>query len=340
MFRLEPLQLDVGVLFVDRSLAKGLGYGVAAGVCWGVIFLGPQLAAGLSGAQFAVLRFLCYGAFSLALLLPRWRQVSAQLTRADWVALFWLSLIGNLVYYSLVGSGVQLVGIATTSLIVGLIPVLVTLAGRHDANAVALKPLLPSLGLACAGVALVSLNALRNGQDGPASTGSVVVGLLCAVGALLSWSWYAVANTRRLGVLHTVSSHDWALLTGVMTGAQALLLAIPVLGPAAAEHALSSWGHFVLVAAGVALLSSVVGGVCWNQASRLLPLALSGQVLVVETLAALLFGFAWEQRLPTGLELAAIALLVGGVVWCLSCHRTRAAGPVLPQGSTRSARTP
>lgn len=323
---------------MDRSLAKGLGYGVAAGVCWGVIFLGPQLAAGLSGTQFAVLRFLCYGGFSLVLLLPRWRQVSARLTRPDWVALFWLSLVGNLLYYSLVGNGVQLVGIATTSLIVGLIPVLVTLAGRHDANAVALGRLLPSLGLACTGVALVSLNALRSGHDNPASSGGAVAGLLCAVGALLSWSWYAVANTRRLGVLHRVSSHDWALLTGVMTGAQALLLAIPVLGPAVAAHAPSSWGHFVLVGAGVALLSSVVGGACWNQASRLLPLALSGQVLVVETLAALLFGFAWEQRLPTGLELAAIALLVGGVVWCLSCHRGGAEGHAQPANAPQSGR--
>lgn len=308
-------------MFTDRSLARGLGYGVAAGVCWGVIFLGPQLVAGLSGAQFAVVRFLCYGGFSLVLLIPRWRRVTGRLTRADWVALFWLSLVGNLVYYSLVGSAVQLVGIATTSLIVGLIPVLVTLAGRHDASAVPLRRLLPSLGLACAGVALVSLNALGSGPHNLACSAGVVAGLLCAVGALFSWSWYAVANTRRLGRLHNVSAHDWALLTGVMTGAQALLLAVPVLGPVAAQHAASNWGHFVLVAAGVALLSSVVGNACWNQASRLLPLALSGQVLVVETLAALLFGFAWEQRLPTALELMAIALLVGGVAWCLNCHR-------------------
>lgn len=44
-------------------------------------------------------------------------------------------------YYTLVGTGVQLVGIATTCLIVGLIPVFVTLAGRHDVNAVSLRQL-------------------------------------------------------------------------------------------------------------------------------------------------------------------------------------------------------
>jgi len=307
-------------MFADRSLLKGLGFGVCAGLCWGVIFLGPALTPGLSGVQFAVLRFLCYGALSLVLLLPRWRSVCSRLGRADWQSLFWLSLIGNLFYYAMVGSAVQLVGIATTSLIVGLIPVFVTLAGRNDANAVSLLRLMPSLCCAVSGVVLISLNTLHSGKHAGLSA-SNVLGLLCAVGALISWSWYAVSNTRRLGVMTRVSSHDWSLLTGIMTGAQALVLAVPVLGAEVASHSTSELTHDLLVAGGVALLSSVVGGACWNQASRLLPLALSGQVLVVETLAALLFGFLWERRLPGALELIAIALLLTGVVWCLRCYR-------------------
>ncbi len=306
-------------MFTDRSLLKGIVYGVCAGLCWGVIFLGPQLTQGLSGLQFAVLRFLCYGAISAALLMPRWRRVCASLTRADWKSLFWLSLIGNLVYYTLVGTGVQLVGIATTSLIVGLIPVFLALAGRHDANAVSLRKLLPSLCCAMAGVVLISWHALING-DAP-ETSTSIAGILCATGALVTWSWFAVGNARRLIQLNSISSNDWALLTGIMTGAQSLLLAVPVLALQADTHGSDEWLHFFLVACGVALLSSVVGGACWNQASRLLPLALSGQVLVIETLAALAFGFLWEHRLPDTYEMAAIALLVAGVVWCLNSHR-------------------
>lgn len=306
-------------MFADRSLLKGIVYGVCAGLCWGVIFLGPQLTPGLSGLQFAVLRFLCYGLISLALLLPRWRRVCANLTIADWKSLFWLSLVGNLIYYALVGTGVQLVGIATTSLIVGLIPVFVTLAGRHDANAVSLRKLVPSLCCAVAGVVLISWHALIDGDRSDTLTN--IAGVLCATGALATWSWFAVSNARRLVQVVSVSSHDWALLMGVMTGAQSLLLAAPVLGLHAVSHGSAQWLHFFLVAGGVALLSSVIGGACWNQASRLLPLALSGQVLVIETLAALVFGFLWEHRLPDPYELAAIVLLVTGVVWCLNSHR-------------------
>jgi drug/metabolite transporter (DMT)-like permease len=164
-------------MLVDRSLLKGIVYGVCAGLCWGVIFLGPQLTQGLSGLQFALLRFLCYGAISAALLMPRWRRVCANLVWADWKSLFWLSLIGNIVYYALVGTGVQLVGVATTSLIVGLIPVLVTLAGRHDANAVPLPRLLPSLCCALAGVVLISWHALIDGDTPDTSTN--IGGILC-----------------------------------------------------------------------------------------------------------------------------------------------------------------
>ena len=310
-------------MFIDRSLAKGLGYGIGAGLCWGVIFLGPALTPGLSGLQFAVLRFLCYGVFSLALLLPRWRDVCSRLTRADWKSLFWLSLIGNLLYYSLVGSAVQRVGIATTSLIVGLIPVVITLAGRNDANAVALIRLIPSLCCAIAGVVLISLSALQRGENTEMRVGNVL-GLICATGAMISWSWYAVSNARRLKVIAKVSAHEWSLLTGIMTGALALLLAIPVFALEGSTYSAPEWINFLLVAGGVALLSSVVGGACWNQASRLLPLALGSQVLVIETLAGLLFGFLWEQRLPSLLEVVAMGSLVSGVVWCLGCYRGRA----------------
>lgn len=308
-------------MVIQQSLTKGIACGVAAGVCWGVIFLGPALTTGLSGTAFAVLRFICYGLFSVLLLLPRWRRVCATLTRADWVSLFWLSLIGNVLYYALVGTGVQHVGVATTSLIVGLIPVCVALAGRRDAHAVPLRRLAPSLCCAMAGVVLISLNAL--GAEHSIGTGAGInLGLLCAFGALASWSWYAVSNARRLAIAR-VSAHDWALLTGVMAGAQSVLLGIPLLGPELATLDTPVWLHHLLVAAGVALLASVVGGAFWNQASRLLPLALSGQVLVVETLAALLLGFIWEQRLPSVFELIAMGLLVLGVVWCLLCHQRR-----------------
>ncbi|WP_145010550.1 DMT family transporter [Pseudomonas oryzihabitans] len=312
----------------ERALsAVGIGYGLAAGLCWGVIFLAPALVPDLSGAQFAVLRFLCYGLVSFGLLLPCWRQLRTQLTWSDGSRLFWLSLGGNLCYYTLVGVAVKQAGIAATTLIVGLIPVLVALAGRHDRGAVGFDRLWPSLGCALLGVALISYETLTTTAVGERPA----LGLLCACGALLAWSWFAVVNTRLLART-PIGVHDWGLLLGGMTGAQALLAAPWLLGEELASRAPADWLQPLLVAAGVALLASVIGGACWNQASRRLPLTLSGQAIVIETLASLTYGFLWNGRWPTRLEALAILLLLLGTSWCLRCHRRRPT--TAPAGAT------
>jgi drug/metabolite transporter (DMT)-like permease len=54
--------------------------------------------------------------------------------------------------------------------------------------------------------------------------------------------------------------------------------------------------------------------------SKLLPLTLLGQMILFETLFALIYGFLWEQRLPTTLECVAFTLVVLSVVSCLAAH--------------------
>ena len=55
--------------------------------------------------------------------------------------------------------------------------------------------------------------------------------------------------------------------------------------------------------------------------SRLLPLTMVGQMILFETGFALIYGFLWEQRLPTLLESAAFALVVASVISCIAVHR-------------------
>jgi drug/metabolite transporter (DMT)-like permease len=77
----------------------------------------------------------------------------------------------------------------------------------------------------------------------------------------------------------------------------------------------------------VALGASVIGNGLWNAASKLLPLSLSGQLIVFETLFALLYGFLHEGRWPRPLESCAIALMLAGVLWSVSLHRPAAQAP-------------
>jgi drug/metabolite transporter (DMT)-like permease len=70
----------------------------------------------------------------------------------------------------------------------------------------------------------------------------------------------------------------------------------------------------------LALGASVIGNQLWNIASRKVPVTLSGQLILFETLFALLYSFIYHQRLPRGLEVAAIVLLTAGVLWSVRVH--------------------
>jgi drug/metabolite transporter (DMT)-like permease len=305
---------------VSRNIWLGLGAGILAGAFWGLVFLTPELTRGFSPMQLSAGRYLAYGLIAAALVAPSWRRLVRTLSWKEWRALGWLSFTGNIIYYVFLANAVHNGGVAMTSLVIGMLPVTITLVGSRDRHAVPLRQLAPSLLMSAAGLVCISWPALASGRHGS------VFGLLCAIGSLVSWTLYAVGNSRWLARLDHVSANEWSLLTGVMTGAQALLLAVPAFILAPGVHAPSAWLYFAGVVSTVALLCSVVGNALWNHASRLLPLTMTGQMIVFETLFALLYGFMWEGRWPTRLESLAMVLLVGGVLSCAQAHR-EPAGP-------------
>lgn len=317
-----------------RATLAGLSYGLGAGALWGLVFLAPELAGEFNPLQLTIGRYLCYGVIAAALVAPRWRALAPRLSRRQALDLIWLSLAGNTLYYVMLSGAVQAGGIAMTSLVVGFLPVAVTVIGGHDAGAVPLRRLLPSLMLCAAGAVCIGWEALAGPRVG--ASGDRVVGLLCAIGALASWTAYAVGNTRCLRRLEHVSAHDWNLLTGVVTGVQAIALIPFALALETTHHDIDEWARFAAVSAGVAVLASIVGNTLWNRMSRLLPLTLVGQMILFETLFALIHAFLWESRLPTLPEVAALAFVVMSVLSCLAAHRT----PVAVDSSLRRLTEP
>lgn len=296
----------------------GIACGMAAGALWGLVFLAPELANGFTPLQLSAGRFLAYGVFAAALLWPRWGALKAQLAARDWRALCALSFLGNALYYVLLANAVQRGGIAMTSLVIGFLPVAVTVIGSRESQAVPLRRLAASLLFGLAGVACIGWESL-----GGQSARGDLVGVLCAFGALVSWTLFAIGNSRQLARLPQVSAHDWNLAIGVVTGAQAVLLLLLAWLLDSNEHTASQWWRFIAVVTGVALAASIAGNALWNRMSRMLPLTMVGQMILFETLFALLYGFLWEQRLPTPWEMAAMLLVVAGVLSCVRAHRPR-----------------
>jgi drug/metabolite transporter (DMT)-like permease len=304
----------------------GVLCGMGAGALWGLVFLSPKLVAEASPALMSAGRYVAYGIIAALLIAPRWRRLTSAVDRAGWRGLVELSLTGNLVYYALLVVSVHYAGVAASALIVGMVPVVVTLWGLKDPGAAPLRKLAAPLLLAVAAVGLIGFESLSHQAASADGEGrfDVVIGLACALGALVSWSAYAVSNSRWLGRLKTVSAHDWSLLTGVVTGGLSLLLVPVAVMTAPDGWDGPQWGPFLAVSAGTAIAASILGNALWNQASRMMPLTMLGQMIIFETLFAFLYGYLWEARWPTPLEVAAIALMVISVLWCVRAHAPEA----------------
>ena len=310
----------------SRSRLIGMACGMGAGAMWGLVFLAPKVAPDASPLLMSAGRYLAYGLIAALLLAPRWRVVTALLDAKAWRALAWLSLAGNIVYYLFLVVSVHFAGVAASALIVGMVPVVVAVWGLRDADAPPLRKVGPPILLAAFAVALIGWESLSRDGMGRDAT-EVFIGLGCGLAALLCWSAYAVGNSRWMARLPRVSAHDWSLLTGVVTGGFALLLAIPALIGGGAMTP-DQWTRLGAVSVGVAVLASIIGNAFWNQASRLLPLSMLGQMIVFETLFAFLYGYLWEGRGPTVIEVVAMILMVISVVWCLRAHRPSAVAVV------------
>ncbi|MGA7780723.1 MAG: DMT family transporter [Paraburkholderia sp.] len=312
-------------------MQRGVAYGVMAGALWGMVFLVPRILPDFSPLLLSAGRYTMYGLVSLAAALPMARSLLTRLTREDLAALARLALAGNLLYYVLLSSAVHLIGIAPSSLIVGVLPVTITLLGRRDHGAVPLARLAWPLAMVMAGIVCINVDVFTTAPDGaPVGMLTKLAGLACAVGALVCWTWFAIENSRYLQRQTHFNGNEWSVLWGVVTGAlgASLWLVIGLLPTGSLQTTLASerWHSFWLLNLGLAIGASWLGNGLWNAASKRLPLTLSGQMIVFETLFALLYAFIYDHRLPRPLEMAAIALLVAGVSWSVRQHADDDAG--------------
>lgn len=300
------------------NISLGIFAGIIAGAFWGLVFLAPELARGFTPLQLSAGRYIAYGLISVILVSRSWRRLFAGLGRREWQVLAWLSFFGNIIYYFFLAQAVRTGGIAMASIVIGLLPVVITVVGSRDAGAVPLTQLIPSIFLSTAGLLCISWQQLQSHGHGS------LEGLWYASGALASWTAYAVGNSRWLARLKSITPHEWSMLTGLVTGAEALLLAVPAFSAETPQHGTPEWMNFTAVVGSVALLCSIIGNGFWNYASRTLPLTLTGQMIVFETLFAALYGFLWEARWPTLVEASAMGLLVAGVATCTLAHGPKA----------------
>jgi drug/metabolite transporter (DMT)-like permease len=303
---------------------------LGAGLMWGLVFVAPLMLADYPGI---VLSFGRYLGFGLIVLIPAFfdRTRIAALTKADWLAALKLAFIGNILYYAALASAIQLAGAPLPAMLIGTLPVIISICSNmapgHPSEAVAWRRLAPSLFTIFIGLMLVNASELQH-LDGKRPLSDYALGCLIAMGAVAAWTWYPIMNARHIKQHPHIRSSTWATAQGLATLPLALTgflgygvyvyfsgngYAFP-LGPRPLP--------FIGLMLTLGLCASWLGTLLWNRASQRLPTSLAGQLIVFETLSALLYAFALRGTIPDVQILAGILLLCTGVMLGIRTFRT------------------
>ena len=295
----------------------GIAAGLAAGALWGLVFVAPRMVPGIDGVDFTAGRFFSYGllAFALILLaknrvLPTWAQVRA-------AAL--LSFLGFTGYYLLLVYGIRDAGTEVPSLIIGTIPLWMMLLGKPAGLRWA--ALVPGLILTALGLALM-MNASLDASAALGQGGEHFWrGVGFSLASMVCWTAFGLMNAKWLQNHPEVSATTWANWLGVATGLGALGIWL-----AAGSEPKVLLAHTDIALAAILSVATGIGAawvatILWNIASQRLPPSLCGQLIVSETIFALVYSFLWDGQWPSAVQFAAAALFVAGILASIRAHR-------------------
>ena len=281
---------------------KGILFGVLAGVFWGFPFLVPQMLSTYSALEVAFGRFLFFGLVSMGWLPSVVRMLKAM----NWSQrrqVFVLSACGFWFYSWILFWGVQQSDGVISSLIIGMLPLTISLASgaRWSARL--------WMGLLFIVIGLASL-FLDQWQMLHLPSVSALISLLSC---LALWTYYAVKNTQFLQTHRHISPRDLTNVMGVISAiAVALVFAsqdgLTVLS---ARRDLSQYFFWSAV---LGVGASWFANWLWNLSSSRVSASISGPLIVSETVFGLVYSYFFETRWPRPLEWTAQILLILGVI--------------------------
>jgi drug/metabolite transporter (DMT)-like permease len=305
-------------------LLTGILAGLAAGALWGLVFIAPRMAPGLSGVDLTAGRFVSYGALSfLVMLLMR---NSAWPTGRQALAALGMSALGFTGYYLLLVYAIRDAGTEVPSLIIGTIPIWMMLLGKPAALRWA--ALIPGLALTALGLALMVHATWGGGVEAGTNSTSLNAagltfwrGVVFAACSMLMWTAFGLLNAAWLKKHPEVDATMWANWLGVATGLGALLLWLLAGTDANVLLAQQNIAQAALLCIATGIGSAWLATILWNVASQRLSASLCGQLIVSETLFALAYSFIWDGQWPSKVQALACLLFACGILASIRAHR-------------------
>ncbi len=303
---------------ISRHTWIGIAAGLGAGALWGMVFVVPRMTPGLSSVDLTAARFVSFGAMAALVMLLNWRSH----TWPSWhqaASAVGMSLLGATGYYLLLAQSITAAGSEVPTLIIGTIPIWVMLLGKP--MHLKWSALVPGLLLTAAGLALMMQASLAHVVEQPLEGQDFWWGVLLALGAMASWTAFALLNAAWLKRHPEVSATEWANWLGLATGAGALLLWMLAGSESKVLLALDGKALIAIYCIATGIGAGWAASILWNMASQRLSVSLCGQLIVSETLFALLYSFAWDGAWPQWSQWLAAGLFTLGILASVRAHR-------------------
>lgn len=299
-------------------MIKGILCALAACLIWGLSFVVPVFMEDFSSVEITLGRYLFYGIASSFLLLKSIHRVKYPIR--TWLHAAFLGFLGSLGYYPFIVLSLRYANPAICALISGITPIAIAFYGNWIKRETSFSNLIvPSL-IILAGLVMINLPYISF-ED---SNVSHLLGVAFAFISLASWTKYAVSNAYFLKANPHIHYGDWTTLIGFTTllwMSVTIPLTYVFFNDLLPIERYTYWspelGSFLIGCAMLGIVCSWLANYLWNIASANLPLLITSQLLIFETLFGLLFAYLVEWRLPYLMETLGTMLLVTAIAYGL-----------------------
>jgi drug/metabolite transporter (DMT)-like permease len=314
------------------SVLIGIVAALLAALAWSLNFIVPFVIGDYSIFDIALVRFLISGLLAFGYLMFKWKIVR-NLRVEDWLMTCALGLIGYLVYFQALAAAAIYAGPVIAPAFLALVPVVLAVAGNLRQPTVAWRHLAFPFALATIGLLLVNWGSFDQATIGEPP--SLLIGIPLAILAAACWVWFGLFNQSALAKRPQMHAGVWTAL--IMTGASLGMLALVPVGLLLNVFASSRLGLGWNVAAPLyiwgtvlALTASLGGALAWTFASQRLPVAISAQLITMETVFGTILGLLIRRRWPTLAEGVGMIALFAGVVTTIRIFHGRRSVALAP----------
>jgi drug/metabolite transporter (DMT)-like permease len=270
----------------------------------------------ISGVDFTAGRFISYGILAFALIMlakskqwPTWAQARSAIL---------LSFLGFTGYYLLLVYGIQDAGTEVPSLIIGTIPLWMMILGKPAG--LTWKSLIP--GLLLTGFGLALMMTASHGHSSTVTQGDHFWrGVAYSVASMACWTAFGLMNAKWLKDHPEVSATTWANWLGIATGIGAIILWLVAGSEPKVLLAVKDIALAAILSVATGIGSAWVATILWNIASQRLSASLCGQLIVSETIFALIYSFVWDGQWPSAAQWIAATLFIAGILASIRAHR-------------------